>query len=265
MTDRTGDAIETLEYVARSPSRVRILETLSAEGAVSRDALRTEVDVVRTTLQRNLAGLRERGLIRERDRCYELTSAGSLATSGLSTALERVDAAERLRPVLERVPATELAFDTERLVDATVVESTTANPYGPVEYHAASLADAIRARVVLPATGATPLERAREAIESGAVFELIVTESVAETLRTEPSVADPFAAIADADSVTVSVAEREISFYLGIVDDAVQIGVHDESGLPTALLESTDAGVREWAIDRFDSLAEQATAIDLEA
>ncbi|ELY66524.1 helix-turn-helix transcriptional regulator [Natrinema versiforme] len=264
MTDRKGDAIETLEYVARSPSRVRILETLSAEGAVSRDALRAEVDVVRTTLQRNLTGLIERGLIRERDRRYELTSAGSLATGGLSTAIERIDAAERLRPVLERIPPAELAFDLERLVDATVVEATTANPYGPVEHHAASLADARHARLALPAAGAEPIKRTREAVEAGAVFELIVTESVAETLRTEPSIADSFATIAASDSVSVSVVERGIPFYLGVIDDAVQIGVDDDTGLPTALLESTDARVREWAIDRFDSLATQARAIDFE-
>ncbi|WP_226479316.1 helix-turn-helix transcriptional regulator [Natrinema amylolyticum] len=264
MGDRTGDEIEMLEYVTRSPTRVRILETLAAEGDVSRDALRTVVDVVRTTLQRNLDGLAERGLLRERDRRYELTSAGALVATAVTTAVDRVGAAIRLRPVLERIPATELGFDLERLVDATVVESTTANPYAPVERHAASLADAAHVRAILPATGANPLETSREAIESGAVFELLVTESVAETLRTDPAIADTFAAMVDAESLSVSIVEDEIPFYLGVVDDAVQIGVHDESGLPTALLESTDARVREWAIGRFETLAERATEMDID-
>ncbi|QCW02189.1 winged helix-turn-helix domain-containing protein [Natrinema pallidum] len=262
MGDRTGAAIETLEYVARSPTRVRILETLAAEGAVSRDALRAEVDVVRTTLQRNLDGLGERGLLRERGRRYELTSAGALATGAVTKTLDRVDAMVRLRPVLERIPAIELGFDLEGLVDATVVESTTANPYAPTEYRAASLADAEHVRAVLPATAAKPLEASREALESGAVFELLVTESVAETLRTEPSVAETFAAMADAESLAVAVVADEVPFYLGIVDDAVQIGVHDENGLPTALLEATDTRVREWAVDRFEALDRRATAMD---
>ncbi|WP_222918789.1 transcriptional regulator [Natrinema sp. SYSU A 869] len=262
MGDQTGDAIETLEYVARSPTRVRILETLSEDGAVSRDSLRAEVDVVRTTLQRNLDGLAERGLLRERGRRYGLTSAGALATGAVTTALDRIGVAVRLRPVLERIPAAELEFDLEELVDATVVESTTANPYAPVEHHVASLSGAAHVRALLPATGTKQLERTREAIESGAAFELLVTESVAKTLRTDPSIADTFAAMADEESLSVSVVDAEILFYLGIVDDAVQIGVHDGSGLPTALLESTDTRVREWAISRFETHEERAVEMN---
>ena len=66
MADRRGEAIGTLEFVARSPSRVLILETLAEEGVASRESLAAEVDVVRTTLQRSLQGLADRGLIRER-------------------------------------------------------------------------------------------------------------------------------------------------------------------------------------------------------
>ncbi|SEP82675.1 helix-turn-helix transcriptional regulator [Natrinema salaciae] len=262
MSDRTGDAIETLEYVLRSPSRVRVLETLREEGAVSKEVLKAEVDVVRTTLQRTLTGLAERGLIRERERRYELTSAGTLATAGVETALERVGAAVRLRPVLEQLPGEALEFDLTRLDDATVVESTTVNPYAPVEHHAASLADADRARLLLPTISAKPIETARDAIESGAVFELIVTESVAETLRTGSPTAEAFAPVTATDAITVSVTDDVVPFYLGIVDAAVQIGVTDDSGLPTALLESTDAALRTWAIDRFDAFDRRSTAVE---
>ncbi|WP_408958404.1 helix-turn-helix transcriptional regulator [Natrinema sp. 74] len=262
MSDWGPNAIETLEFVARSPCRVRLLETLRGGELVSRDSLQAEVDVVRTTLQRNLTGLADRGLIRERNRCYEITPAGSLAVDGVSMALERVGAADRLRPVLERVPASELEFGIERLLDATVVEATTANPYAPVDYHVDSLTNMDHARLLLPATGAEPLSSSRSAIESGATFELVVTESVAETLQTEPPVADEFAAIADYDGVSLSVIDDDLPFYLGVVDDAVQIGVHDDSALPTALLETTDDRVREWAIDRFEAAKRRATPVD---
>lgn len=259
MTERKGDAIETLEYVVRSSSRVRILETLSEEGAVPKESLAAEVDVVRTTLQRSLQGLMDRGLVRQRERRYEITSAGALTTAGLSVALERATAAKRLEPVLERIPAGTFTFDIERLADATVVESTTANPYAPVDRHAASLAEADHARAVLPATGSKPLETVREAIEAGATVELLVTASVAETLRTASPIADAFAAIADNDGLSVSIIPEEITYYLGIVDETVQIGVHDESGVPAALLESADDRVRAWATDRFDALAQRST------
>ncbi|MFD1562026.1 helix-turn-helix transcriptional regulator [Haloarchaeobius amylolyticus] len=262
MVDRRGEAIGTLEFVARSPSRVLILETLAEEGVASRESLAAEVEVVRTTLQRSLRGLADRGLIRERGRQYELTSAGALVTRGLSAALERVSSANRLEPVLKRISAEEFTFDIDRLADATVVESTTANPYAPVDRHAASLADATHARLLLPAAGAKPLETTQQAIDAGATFELVVTTSVAETLRTSSPIADVFAPIAADDSVSVSVVTDEIEWYLGIVDDTVQIGVHDERGVPAALLESADDRVREWAIDRFDAFQRRASAFE---
>jgi len=203
MANRRGEAIGTLEFVVRSPSRVSILETL-----------------------------------------------------------ERVGAATRLEPVLERLPAETFEFDIERLADATVVESTTTNPYAPVDRHAASLADAKHARLLLPAVGTKPIETTQDALESGATVELIVTTSIAETLRTASPIAEQFMAVVDSDGFSVSVAPEEIEFYLGIVDDTVQIGVHDESGVPTALLGSTDDRVRQWAIDRFDAFQRRAGPFD---
>ncbi len=264
MSERTQAAVETLEFVTRSPSRVRILERLDAEGAVSRDALSAEVDVVRTTLSRSLSALADRGLIRERGQRYEITAAGSLVAAGVATALERTEAAVRLRPVLERLDEEWLGIDPDRLTDATVVEATTANPYAPVTHHAATLAEAERVRAVLPATGVDPLETSREAIEDGAAFDLLLAESVAESVRTDRALADAFESIVDQPSVSVSVVDRSLPVYLGVVDRAVQIGVHDDTGLPAALLESTDDRVREWALERFDALRREARPFELD-
>lgn len=265
MSDRRDAAVETLEFVARSPSRVRILERLDAEGAASRETLSAEVDVVRTTLSRSLSALVDRGLIRERGQRYEITAAGSLVADGVAAALERTEAAIRLRPVLERLDGEWLAVDPERLTDATVVEATTANPYAPVHRHAATLADADRVRAILPATGVEPLETSREAIADGAVFELLLAESVAESVRADRALADAFAAILEEPSASVAVVDEAVPFYLGVVDGTVQLGVHDDGGLPTALLESTDDRIREWAIGRFETLRRTATPFELDA
>ncbi|AGB31437.1 hypothetical protein C488_00257 [Natrinema pellirubrum DSM 15624] len=262
MSERTEAAIDTLEFVTRSPSRVRILERLDAEGSVSRDALSAEVDVVRTTLSRSLSALVDRGLIRERGQRYEITAAGALVADGVTAALERTDAAIRLRPVLERLDEEWLGVDPDRLTDATVVEATMANPYAPVTHHATTLAEADRVRAVLPAAGADPLEASTEAIENGAKFEMLLAEPVVESVRTDPTLAAAFESIVDQPSVSVSVVDRDVPVYLGVVDRAVQIGVHDDTGLPTALLESTDDRLREWAIARFDALKQGARPFD---
>lgn len=261
MGDRNASGIELLEYVARSPCRVWILERLCETGPASRAELQADVDVVRTTLQRNLNGLAERGLVREIDRTYELTSAGSLVASGVCDALELVEPAVELRPVLEQLPTDTFGFDLERLADATVVEATTPNPYAPAERHARRLAGADEIRLLLPVAGGKPVETSREVVEDGMSQELVVTPSVAETLRTEPSIKTQFEEITEIGDVTVSEYDGEIPFFLGIHDEIVQIGVVDGSGMPTALLESTDPTVREWAADCFEEYKQHSERI----
>lgn len=246
------EAVETVEFVVRSRCRIRILDALRGGESASREELAAEVDVVRTTLQRNLEALAEQGLIRDRPDGYEITPSGALVASGVGDALALADSAVRLQPVLERLPTAALEFDLERLVDATVVEATTANPYAPVTHHQRRLTETDHARLLLPATGAKPIETAREAAEAGTVHELVVTPSVAEALRTDPAISEQYEALADSENVSVSVCEAGVPFYLGILDDVVQIGVHDENGVPTALLESSDPELREWAVGTFE-------------
>lgn len=252
MSDENGAAIETLSFVTRSTCRVRILETLARERAVSRTELRSTVDVVRTTLQRNLEALDERGLINENGRSYEITPAGSLVASGLEESLDRIETANRLRPVLERIPVGTFEFDTERLADAAVVESTPSNPYRPVEAHQRRLTDGTDVRLLLPATGIDPIETSEDAIAAGAVHDIVLTRSVVEAIQTDSSLTERFESLLEYDTVSVSVLDDDSPFYLGIVDETVQIGVHDEAGLPTALLESTDPVVEAWAVERFE-------------
>lgn len=256
MDDGTREAIETIEFVTRSTCRVRILETLSDAEHASKDELRADADVVRTTLQRNIDALVERGLIRERDRAFEITPAGSLVASGIGAALSSVEPAARLRPVLERLPPSTLAFDLDRLADATIVEATTANPYAPVERHRERVAETDRVRALLPAVGADAAKAARESAVDGGRHDLVVTPSVAEALTTDPAIAEHVEALPE--TVTVSRYDEEIPFYLGVLDDVVEIGVNDGNGLPTALLSSTDPRVREWAIERFEAYRERA-------
>lgn len=255
MDDENRDALETIAYVARSPSRVCILERFGEEESVPKERLQASVDVVRTTFQRNLQGLRERGLVRKgaQPGTYERTPSGSLVATAIDDALSTVDTAIRLQPVFEHVPRSAIDVDLERLADATLVRATTANPYAPVERHEERIAETDHARVVLPATGADPLEKSREMVSEGAVHEVIVTPAVATALRSDPSLSETFEAMGGQETSSVFVIEEEIPFYLGILDSVVQIGVQDESGLPTAILESTDPQVREWAIDRFES------------
>lgn len=254
------DPLATVEFIVRSPVRVRILECLLERGRQTRRELQAELDVVRTTVQRNLDSLEERELILAVDDGYEISLGGEMVSNELHTLTETVAFVAEAGPVLGQLAAKLPEFDPDPqwLTDATVVEATTANPYAPVEKHAETMAEAEHARLVLPATGANPLETARERVVEEAYHEAIVTPDVAETLREEPEFSETFEAMVEAGSVAVHRYDGEIPCYLGVLDDVVQFGVQDETGIPRALLETTHPEVLEWAIERFESYRDAA-------
>lgn len=246
-------ARETIEFLVRSDCRIGILEALLDDGERTRDDLKDDLDVVRTTLGRNLDALEERNLILADGRTYRLTRTGELIASGTVDLLETVDLAARIEPVASRIPDGEFDVDVRALEDATVVESTLADPYAPVVAHERQLSVTDHARLILPASATDPLETSATMVEDGAVHEVVVTDDLAETLRSNPELAEPLDRMAETENVTIRRVDDDIPYYVGLLDDVVQIGVHDERGIPEALLESDADELREWARERFEA------------
>src|SRR6056297_1106616 len=75
-TDADGDPVAAVEFLARSNTRVRMLSVLAREQQLSKDELQERFDASRTTIQRNLSSLADRGWITSTNRYYEITMAG---------------------------------------------------------------------------------------------------------------------------------------------------------------------------------------------
>ncbi len=249
------ESLAEIEFLVRSTCRVRILEALTERGALTSAELRREIGVVRTTVQRNLDALEERGLVHSVADGYEITLAGELVATDIGEMAETMAFIERAKAVLSQLTEADVPVDVDphALVDATIVEATAANPYAPVESHLETLTTATHTRAVLPATSADALETARSAAESGTTAEIVLTDEVVETVQSTPALREHFESLADMENVTTYRYDGEVPYYLGVLDDAVQIGVHDEAGIPQALLESRDDDVREWAMERYEA------------
>lgn len=255
-----GRPREELEFLVRSDCRVGILELLSERGPATRRELQRNLDVVRTTIQRNLDGLEDRNLIYGTDDGYDITPAGELVSAVLLETIESMAFAIEAGPLLGRLAASSLEFDLDprTLTDATVVEATVCDPYAPVERYESAVGNATTARLLLPPTATNPLAATTAAIETGEVHEVIVPETVVQSLERESQLQETLAATGDVD---VYRYDGEISCYLGVLDDLVQIGVPDRKGIPEVLLESTREAVREWAIEQYDRYRERAERI----
>lgn len=257
----TDDApVSAVEFLARSETRVRALETLAREGELSRGDLRERLDATRTTVQRNLDALAERGWVTETDRTYAVTRTGEWIAEDFGDLVETVRQARRLRPVIERVDPDDLDVDL-RDADVAVTTSEPGNPWKPVDEHVETIRDAREHRALLPLTGSGPFEAIHERTGDGArEFEAVVAPAVAETFRSDPAYREHYADLRERSNVRFLVTERSIPYYLGVADGTVEIGV-DDGGQPAALLRTESPAVLEWAEQTYETYRADAVPI----
>jgi biotin operon repressor len=247
----SAGAFDGLQFVSQSPVRVTFLLELADNGPMSRYDLREAVDASRTTVSRNLDALVARGWVTEAGTSYRATPGGELRATALESYLSTAEAADRLEPFFRWFPADDAGVEWEWFLDADVYPSTSADPYAPVDRHAERLKTAERLYGLLPQVGLRPMQsigRERGDFE----HELVVSPSVAETLRSEQKYVEERAALDERGSVTFYVSEEPIRTYVGLFEDDVQIGVSDEGGVPRALVETDDERVRRWARETYE-------------
>lgn len=257
------DCFDGLRFLAASRTRVRILELVAGDGRVDRDVLRARLDASRTTVQRNLDALVERGWLRTTHVEYAITPAGRLAAESLDLLDERLQAADRIAPLVEYAPDAAFDFDLTALADATVVTAGPGNPYRMVNRHVDRIREATTMRSALPLVGLHAVETVhRRVTEAGVTGELVVTPDVARTFAEAEGFSGLVEETVDTGRFEVLVTDETIPFYLGLLDDRVQVGV-DEDGDPRALLESTNEEVRAWAERTYEELKDGARPADL--
>ncbi|WP_435180696.1 helix-turn-helix transcriptional regulator [Halorussus sp. AFM4] len=240
-----------IEFLARSAVRVEVMDALRREGELSRTELRDRIDASRTTVQRNLEALEDRGWVRSRGRAYSLATCGELIADEFTGFRETVSAAEHLQPVLKWLDRSDLDLDLRLLSDATVVTASQGDPWAMVNRHVKRLEEAETVRAILPLVGLHAMEVTRDRILDGSArIEFIGTSSVIDTLRNSSDYRPIYDDLLGSDRFELYATDEEVRYYLGVLDDIVQIGV-DEDGEPRALLETENSEVHRWARDTY--------------
>jgi predicted transcriptional regulator len=261
-----ADAVDDVAFLARSPTRVRILRELDASRRLDRATLGDRLDVARTTLTRNLDPLADRGWIEAGDATvYTITLAGEAVLTDFERLSETVAVTEAFAPFLRAVPRSTFDLHPRHLAGADLVVASPSDPYAPVNRHVEAVADADRYRALLPAVGLSAMESAMDGLAEGASQELVVEASVAETLRSKPAYARRLADAPENGELRLFVTEETVPFFVGIYPTGVQIGVADENGKPQALVESDADAVRSWAEQTYATYRDGATALEVDA
>lgn len=246
---------ETVEVLVR---RMDVVDRLR-DRAMEKPALVDELDQSRSTIDRAIRDLETHGLVTYTDDGYTTSTLGEIVAAKLFDLTRTMEIGSRLAPFLEWVTADEFDLDLRHLADADLYVPEPNDPYAMVNRHVTLLERADRQRLVLPLVGLHGMEAMHGAVlEGGAESVAVVTPGVAETLRTNPEYAALHDELAELDRYEVHVTEREIPYFVGLLDGTVQIGV-DDAGEPRALVESTDEAARRWAEEVFASYKRDAT------
>lgn len=255
------DAIQEIEFLARSSSRVAILRELTNSPKLTRDDLRTRVDSSRTTVQRNLESLVDQGLASNSYQWYSLTPRGRYIAESFFEFVESTAVFNRLQPVLQWIDYEDLDLELSHLRDATMVVPEDGDPYRMINRHVEVISEAERAFGLLQFTGLHATETAAsEVIERGATVEIVAAPEVADTHLTDPRYRKLNDAAAETGRWKIYEYPGEIPFCLTVLDDVVQLVVAEE-GDPRGLIETNSDEVRSWATETFEAYKSEAALV----
>jgi predicted transcriptional regulator len=261
MADADEDALAELEFLAASPNRLGLLDALSA-GPMTSETLGDSLDLPRSTLQRNLSALAERGYVTHQPTAnqYEITTSGQLARRALADALSTVTAATDLAPFLEQFPV-ELPVEPETLADCEVILATTDDPYDPVSTVKRAIGVAGEGRGFFPTVNPVYLESVRK-YDSGEVpLEVITTPAAYDALSTNyGSLLDRLTAV---ESVELYESREVPGYALVFAGETLLLGAFDDHmRMQSVLRAPQDSPLCEWAQQQYAELEDTATPLE---
>ncbi|QWC19457.1 helix-turn-helix domain-containing protein [Halorubrum sp. 2020YC2] len=257
---RAEDGHDGAQYLAGSPVRVAILRALREDPRRPTE-LTDAVDATRTTVQRILAGFRERDWVVKRDADYRVTPTGERvhdAYESLLTEVERGDRYGRFAATLERIG---VDFPPEGIPDSDLTVASDQNPLAAVDRLTGLLHESRGAdiRAVSPVVIQPFNDAAAAALDDGASVELIIDRDVADASIAEFGPATDRAL--DDEHAEVYVSAEPIEYGLLRCGDVGCVTAYDQRNNPRCVLESTDQTVVDWVDDAFASLRADATRL----
>jgi len=262
-------ALEDIAYLSRSANRVVILDGLT-EGQYSRGALANQTGVSRTTLDRIVNELEERGWVkRTTEGNYSATAHGRLLMRRFRPFLESVEALHCLDDALTWLPIDELDIGLEHFSDAVVRQPESGDPVEVTDFFNELLWNTSEFRVLSHLAPPEPLgETLVERVTSERMtMDGVITDELLGYLGSRPERARRWIALVEAGS-DLHHHKGPIPCNLWIFDETVLIKksgpepIDEAYGVP---IVSENDTVRSWAHDLIDEWMERASPIDISA
>lgn len=240
--------LEEVDFLARSENRLRVLEALTKESRDLRD-LKDHLGIPRTTVQRNLGDLRDRGWIRETTEGHKATSLGEMILDAFMDLVDITQSAEDLSSFMRWVECTHI--DTGRLKSAEVTTSKPHDPHAPLKRFMELLDGCGGARIASHSVFPSYIEaHHRKVVEEGLELEVVLGSEAATVLR-EDYGKELYDLLEKGNSRVLINEGDSIPLTIGLLGGTVGLLAYDGDGMPRALLESDADETREWAEETY--------------
>jgi predicted transcriptional regulator len=261
------DSLADVAYLSRSANRVRILDALT-RGPSARRELAEETDTSRTTLDRIVNELEERGWAERRnDGDYEATATGERLMTEMRPFLESVQALRRLGDAVTWLPE-DLSIGLHHFADATVRRPEGDDPIETVDYFVDLARDASEITVLTHLAAPIPLARTmRDRLTAGELTaDYVITGSLVDYLGDASEHRSVWRDILGAGT-GVYRYDGHIPCNLYVFGETVLVKksrpgpIHESYGVP---IVTEDETVRTWALDLVEQYRAEATRVGVE-
>lgn len=241
---QTNGTWECVECLSNSFQRVRVLAALTDASADLRE-LMDGLDIPRTSLQRNLSVLEQRGWIKRVSPGYTTTTRGSLLTNVFIEMLERIQRIETLTPFLDEVNLS-AAVDIDQLDEFLVTVPRPRRPHAPIIRLLDIFETAEQMRAFSPVVAGLLAKRYYRPSEITGDHEFILSKNAIDARR-RPNTDEWRDEIAMEQEIHIEirVADDEFPYGLFVCEDTVALAAYNNTGRMQALIESeSDESIR---------------------
>lgn len=258
-----GSPLEAIAFLGRSDNRVQVLQSLADENR-TREDLRAELPISRTTLARILNEFEERGWIARNGQHYTTTRAADAILAKFDPLLETVEGIENLGEAIDWLPPPAYSVELRHFRDADITTSTGDNPAKPYDRGIELIRAADRYRGLTSTAIPRYVKVLGDRLAQGQLdFGGVIAAEFIETLHDDPDRAAPWYDFAAAGRTWIY--DDRVPINMHIVDDTVLVwlGERREGSLEIhGLLESENAAVLSWAESLYEEYRSEAARLD---
>jgi predicted transcriptional regulator len=253
-------AFEDIQFLTGSPQRREVLAALCDEPARPAELCR-DIDATRTTIQRILAGFRERQWVSKHDGCYRATFTGQQVRTQYEALLTAAERAREFGPLAAHLCPVANDLPVEAIERGSLTVSEDGSPLAALSRFTDWMA-AIEGRLlaVSPVVARPFNEIGVELLESGTEIGMVIDETVLERSR-EQYESDLQLGVTH-DAIDVYVQDDPLPVGVALDTERVCLIAYDEHNNMRALLESRDEELYEWGLDTYERHRERAAPLE---